>query len=269
MKRNHLVRILGGFVVLLAILACALPGQTAQPASVLNVRRTVVALTSTAGALANLNTATPSPMPTETIVPTPKISSYGTSLINLPDGSMQFVDHVAGVQTIFPLGWLVFRVGEQEYYAAWEKQEMQNPEFGDIFATMQNADPKILRAVALDLRPGHMPNGILTGASIIFLPDDKTSLEEWEKTRKARHSPCVNYKFLSASYPQTANDTRVLVVEERCSAEAGKGNIYERAVYFSLPSGTLHIDLETNLDQKDATLLEFNQMVDSLTSITP
>lgn len=269
MNRNHLGQILIGFILLLAIPACGLPGRTAQPASVINAKRTAVALTSTAGALANLNTATPSPVPTETIVPTPKISSSGTSLINLTDGSTQFIDHVAGVQMVFPSGLLVFRVGEPEYYAAWEKQEMQNPEFGKVFATIQNLDPKNLRVVAFDMRPEHMPNGLITGTNIIFLPEDKSSLEEWEKTKRSRHKPCVNYKFISSSYSQTTNGTRVLVVDESCSAAAGKGTIYERAIYLSLPSGTLHVDFETDSAYKDAALLQLDQVVNSIIPITP
>lgn len=260
-------------VLLTAMIACVLPGQTMQPAPVANPINIETAVAGTAQAAeqqtqqANAVSATETFAPTDAPTPTPKVSSSGAALVNLADGSVQFLDYAAGVQMVLPAGFIVFRVGEPEYYAAWERPEMQNPEFRDIFSAMQNLDPKNLRAVALDARPEHMPNGILTGISVIFLPGDTTTLEEWEKDRKSRRNPSADYKFISSSYSQTTSGIRDLVVE--LSYRNQKGTIYERPVYFSLPSGTLHIDLETDLSYKDAALLEFDRVLSSLTLLHP
>lgn len=269
------MQMLGVLLLLLAALACVLPGQAVQPMPTLVPGGVETAIFSTAHAAETQTaqvvavTTTAFPAPSESPTPIPRISSSGTSLVNLADGSTQLLDYTAGIQMVFPSGLLVFRVGEPEYYAAWEKNEMQNPELRDVFSALSNLDPKNLRVVALDLRPDRMPNGIMTALNLIYLPGDTTSLKEWEQVRKSRGRPCVGYKFIASNLVQTANGTQVLIVEERCSAESNKGTIYERAVYFTLPTGTMHLDLETNLDYKDSALAEFDQVVNSISPFTP
>lgn len=271
MNQNFLRHTVSAFVLLLAIVACVLPGQAPRSVPAPNSINIETAVAGTAQAAAQQTQQASSPTatiaPADTVTPAPKVSSSGAALVNLADGSVQFLDYAAGVQIVLPAGFIVFRVGEPEYYAAWEKPEMQNSEFQDIFSAMQNLDPKNLRVVALDARPEHMPNGILTGISVIFLPGDTTTLEEWEKDRKSRRSPSADYKFISSSYSQTPSGIRDLVVE--LSYRNQKGTIYERPVYFSLPSGTLHIDLETDLSYKDVALLEFDRVLSSVTLLNP
>src|SRR5262245_14678976 len=262
MKRQRLYL----FWVLLVVLAAGC-GRSAQVVPTVDSSARETALAGTA--VAAFGTATSTLAPTETPIPTPRISSAGTSLRSLADGSTEFTDHVAGFQMLFSSIWLVFRVGEPEYYAAWEKPEMQAPEFQEMFTSMQNLDPKNLRVVALDTRPEHRPNGTITGISVISLPGEMTSLEKWEKARKNRQNPCVGFKFIASSYQQTVNGIRILVMEESCSAGAGKGTLYYRDVYFSLPSGTMHLNFETNFDYRDAPVLEFEQAVNSLTLLSP
>jgi hypothetical protein len=213
--------------------------------------------------------------PTETAAPsatatsTPKLSNAGTSLLTLADGSTQFIDHVAGVQIVFPALWLVFRVGEPEYYAAWEKPETQNPTFLDIFAATQSQDPNVFRVDALDTRPGYAPDGIATTIGVVFQAGDLHSLEEWQKIAKNEHLPCQGYRFLDSNLVQTSNGIRVLVVEKSCMASKQDATLYFRYVFFSLPTGTLHIDFETHFDHKDALLPEFDQVANNVTLLNP
>jgi hypothetical protein len=270
MNRKHLGQILSGFLLLLAIPACALPGRTAQPASVVNAKRTAVALTSTAGALANLNTATPSPIPTETIVPTPKISLAGTSLIEQQDQSYSFIDHTAGIQLAIPAGWMPIRVNEEEYYKAFSSDVvLQNPPISEHLTAIQNVKPDILRLDAIDIRPGHIPNGIITNVNVIFEAGDVRSLEKWEQAERNRKSPYKKYRFVSSSYPQTANGTKVLLIEEHWAAAGDKGTIYYRGIFFPLPTGTIVLDFFTDSDFKDTVLPDFEQIVNSLAPLTP
>lgn len=262
MKRKKHYLFLGLFVILMA--GCGRPAQ-AIPTVDTSARETALAGT----AVAAFGTATPIPSPTETSIPTPKISSAGTSLLRLADGSIQFTDHIAGFQMVFSSIWLVFRVGEPEYYAAWEKPEMQAPEFQNMFTSMQSLDPKNLRVIALDTRPEHRPNGTITGISIISLPGQMTSLEEWERARKNGTNPCVGFKFIASSYQQTTNGIRILVTEESCSGGAGKGTVYDRDVYFNRATGTIHLNIETDFDTRDVPLLEFEQVVNSLILLNP
>jgi hypothetical protein len=273
MHRYHLRQTLPGFILLLAIIACGLPAQS-SPTPVTNPSSVETSLASTARALAQQTetaqgfTATPSVVPTLTLTPTPKISSAGSSLENLADGSVRFTDHLAGMQMIFPSVWLVFRVGEPEYYAAWEKQGMKNPQLQNVFASLNTLDPKVLRVVAFDLREDHMPDGLVTASSVVFLAGDTLPLEEWEKTRKAKPNPCAGFKFISSGYSQTDSDIRTLVMDVSCST-AGDASVYYRDVYFSLSSGTVHLSFETNLGYKDDPLHELEQVINSIRLLNP
>ena len=264
MKSKKQYLFTGLLIVMVSAGAC---GQAAPAVPTIDTSARATSLAGTA--VAAFGTATPIPSPTETPVPTPRISSAGTSLLSLADGSTQFTDHAAGFQMLFSSIWLVFRVGEPEYYAAWEKPEMQAPEFQNMFTSLQSLDPKNLRVIALDVRPDHRPNGTITGISVVSLPGQMTSLEEWERTRKNRKNPCVGFKFIASSYQQTINGIRILVTEESCSGETGKGTVYDRDVYFGLSTGTIHLNMETNFDTRDVPLLEFEQMVNGLTLLNP
>ena len=95
------------------------------------------------------------------------------------------------------------------------------------------------------------------------------SLEKWEQAERKRRPPLANYKFLRSSYPTIDDGTRVLVIEESWDASSNKGTIFYRGVFFSLPTGTIVLDLYTNTEFKDTILPDFDQLVNSLTLLTP
>lgn len=274
MNQSNFHNTLGGFVILLAIVACVLPSQPTPLAPETNPNLIETAVVGTAQAAAqqteqaSLVTSTPISIPTETLVATPKISSAGTSLLTLADGSTQFSDHVAGVQMVFPPGWLVVRLGEEEYYAAWEKKEIHSPEFLNVYSRIQDQDPKLFRVHALDTRPGYTLNGIITNISVVFQAGDTQPLEEWEKAFRDQPLPYKGFKFISSSYPQTNNGIRVLVTEASWLNTDGGTNYY-RYVFFSLPSGTVHLDFETSFDYKDVMLPELDHVVNSVKLLGP
>lgn len=270
MHQTGLHRTLGGFAVLLAIIACALPTQTIQPTpgTAPNATETATVSTLESEAPPTQIAVTATAVATETIPPTPKISSAGTSLLSLADGSTQFTDHTAGIQILFSPIWVVFRVGEPEYYQAWEKHGAQNLAAIDALSAMQNLDPKVLRVVALDLRPEHMPDEMLTALSVIYLAGDLQDLKEREKVRRNQHSPCAGYQFISSNYPQTNNGIQTLVMDESCKATDERTILY-RDIYFHVPSGMIHINFETNFDYRDTPLLEFEQVLNNITLLNP
>lgn len=274
MQQRSLHRTLGKIAIFLALIACALPAQVIQPTPAIdpNAIETAIvgtlesAARQTEQAVLHLPTATSAPAATLTL--TPGISSAGTSLLHLADGSVQFSDHTAGVQIQFSPIWLVFRVGEPEYYEAWEKPGAQHLAAIEAFSAMQNLDPKVLRVVALDLRPEHMPGEMITALTVIYLAGDGQDLKEREKVRRAQHSPCAGYKFLSSRYPQTANGILTLVMDERCQA-TGERMIFYRDVFFHVPSGMIHINFETNFNDKDMPLIELDQVLNSIRFLSP
>lgn len=262
--------------ILLIIVACVLPSQTTPPApsgNSINIE-TVVAGTAQAASTqtAQANPVLPTAMPaaTETFTPTPQVSVSGTSLIVQEDQSTVFIDYRAGIQLVIPPGWMAIRLNEKEYFDAFESEAArQNPEIWDRLSRTRDLDPVYFRLDAIDIRPGHSPDGILSNMNVIFQPGDKRTLEEWEQAERDQYRSYADFKFISAQYPTTSNGTRVLLLEESFSASRDKGTIYYQGVFFNVSTGTVVLDFYTNSAYKDAVLPDFVSVVNSLTSFTP
>jgi hypothetical protein len=152
---NKLYLSLSGLVMLMTIVACVIPGQTTQPSPIANPN---ILETSIAGTAQVSVQETPAPniktlVPTEAFTPTSIFSSYGTSLSKREDDSTLFIDHTAKVQIIFPSNWMAIRVGEPEYYRAWEKEGTQNPALFKAISAIQNLDLNSFRITAFDTHP--------------------------------------------------------------------------------------------------------------------
>jgi hypothetical protein len=275
MKPNKLYLSLSGFIILMTIVACVIPGQTTQPAPITNPSSVETAFASTARALAqqtetaNGFTATPIIVPSDTLTPTPKISLAGASLVIRDDQSAVFTDHKAGIQLIVPAGWMPIRVNEEEYYRAFTLDVvLENQAFSNHLTNIQDANIDKFRLDAVDIRDGHTPDGILSNIQVIFEPGDLRSLEKWEQAERDRYHPFADFRFIASNYPQTANGTRVLVIEQSWST-GQTHTVYYRGVFFSLSSGTMVLDFYANNDFKDTVLPDFEQVVNSLTLLNP
>lgn len=275
MNKNYSRHALSAFILLLAIVACALPGQTIQPAPVTNPNAVETAVAGTALAAekqtqqANLVPPTATIAPTITMTPAPKISSAGTSLLNLADGSTQFTDHVAGMQVVFPPGWLLVRVGELEYYAAWERQESTNRHFRDIFTDMQDLDPKAFRVHALDIRPEHMANDDIPLVVVVFVEGDTKTLDEIKKIEIEDHPPLTAYKLLSSNSFETSQGIQALSTEIQWQSAEENRLGYRKRVIFKVPGGSMGIDLLIFEDEKEIMRPEFEQLINTVVLFTP
>jgi hypothetical protein len=276
MNRNNLQIMFTSFVILLAMIACVLPSQTVQPTPGIDPNAIETSIVGTLEASARQTeqasflTPTAPLVPTETLTLTPKISDSGTSLVIREDQSTLFTDYKAGFQLTIPAGWMAVRLDGEEYLQAFDSDiVLQTPEIWERLTVIRDANVDVFRLDAIDVRPGHMPNGILSTINVVFESGNTQGLETWEQAERDRHHPYADFKFISSSYPQLANGTQVLVIEQRFSAAANKGTIYYRGVFFLLPSGTIVLDFHTNLDFKDSMLLEFDQVVNSLTPLNP
>lgn len=264
MNHKHFYQTCIGFILLLILTACGKPAPATNPPAV------ETSLAATARAFAKQTetviqlSATPAATATIAPTPTPKISLNGTSLIFNEDQTTRFVDHKAGIELTIPAGWMPFRVNEQEYYQAFTSEVvLANPALNDRLTQVQDMDVDHFRLDAFDIREGHIPNGIISDISVIFQPGDMRSLEQWAKAEGNRKSPFKNYRLLSMGYPKTADGTRVLVIEQTWAKDQSS-TVFHRAVFFSLPTGTLVLDFYTNKEFKDTTLPDFEQVVNSL-----
>jgi len=197
--------------------------------------------------------------------PTPKVSPItGTSLVALGNQGTLFIDPKAGIQITIPPGWLAVRPNEDEYYKAFGlKEVLSSPEINDRLAKLQSTNTDYFRLDAIDTRPNHVVNGIISVMSVNFQPADFRTLEKWAESERSKKSPFKEYRFLAATFQKTADGTRVLVVDENWRGSP-TGIIFHREIFFSLASGTLIIDLQTNRDFKDTVLPEFEQVINSL-----
>ena len=269
MKQQRVRRAINAFVLLLMLAGCGKGQPITNPPSV------ETSLASTARALAkqtetaNPVTATATMIPTVTSTPTPKISLNGTSLLDQEDGSALFVDHKAGIQLTIPAGWMALRVNEQEYYNAFTADVvLANPAISEHITQIQDADLTKFRLDAIDIREGHIPNGIISYMNVIFEPGDTRTLEKWAKAEGNQRKPFKNFRVVSMGYPKTEDGTKVLVIEETWSRDASN-LIFYRGVFFSLPTGTLVLDFYTNNSFKDTVLPDFEQVVNSVKPLSP
>jgi len=271
MKPNLLhSTVIGSFIMLIAS-SCG--GNAPEP--IVNPPGVETSLASTALVLAkqteaaNPFTATPSPTASEAPTPTPKISVNGTVLEIRKDQSALFTDHKAGIQLLIPTGWLPLRVNENEYYQAFTSEfASANPAISEHLTQIQDADLNNFRLDAIDVREGHTVNGILTNINVLFYPDDVRSLEELAQAEGKKKSAFKDYIFLNRGYPKTADGTRILVIDRTWRQDQTK-KMFQRSVFFRLPTGALVLNLYSNRDFKDTVLPDFEQVVNSVSSINP
>jgi hypothetical protein len=269
MKLNHRNSLAIGFLLLLSLVAC---GQRVKPATQTNPSGVETALASTARALAKQTetaqgfTPTPPVIPSETLTPTPKVSSLGTSLEKLADGSTRFTDYTAGIQVVFPTSWLAIRVGEAEYYQAWDKEAVKVPVFQDIFVAMQNTDPNLFRVTAVDMR-SEVTYDTFSKMEIVFAPDDQRTVNEIRISQTKKKYPLTKFKLLSSRLEKSPDgfDTAVIEFQWESKTPQNESSLnYHKEIIFKTPSGAIAIQLFTELDRKDSVMLEFDKVVDSV-----
>jgi len=275
MNQNHLSQTLGTLVLVLAMIACAIPGQispTTPPASP-NLIETSVAGTAQAAVRqteqTSLVTGTPMIAPTEHLPAPEVISSSGTSLVKLGDGSTQFKDHRAGIQIIFPPHWMPIRVGESEYYAASEKWGTQNAWFLEEIGWIQNLDVNLFRVNAYDTEPTHLFYGTFPKINVVFHQGDTRTLKQVEADeKKIIANSATRDKFLSSSFQETPSGLPILVFQSEWKAQSYDIG-HDTGTFFKVPTGMIFIDFYIPSDQQEVMEPERAQIVESITLFTP
>lgn len=274
MPRNQRNALLFSSILFVWLAAC---GRSVTPAPITNPGSVETSLASTARWLAQQTetaqgfTATPPVVPTVTMTPTPKISSAGTSLEILSDGSTRFTDHTAGIQAVFPPGWLAVRVGETEYYQAWDKLAAKNPVFQNVFASIQNTDPSQFRVTAIDTR-SEVTQQSLAKIDIVFLAKDERSLNELRIAQTNQKRAVAKFKVLSSTLTKTTTGLEVAIVDLQWQSVTPENEFflsYHRDVIFKVAAGTVDIQLFSALSEKDRLLPELEKVLDSLTLLNP
>ena len=261
-----------GSILFFSIMACIVPGLSqpaAPPTFDLSMIPTMVVLTANALEAQTALAAPPTPtlMPTESATATPKISLSGTSLLVRDDQTTVFTDREAGVEFVIPTGWMPLRVNEQEYFDAYVSDAAKDPAIYDRLVQIQTADPARFRLDAIDIRPGHTINGIITVMDFVFEAEELRSSAEISKEWRDAGKPYDNYKLISSGYEQAANGIKILVIEQKWNASPDV--LYYKGVFFKITSGMIRFDFYTNLVFKDTVLPDFQMLIDSVTLLAP
>jgi len=266
-------------LLVLTMLACALPGQTtaSTPAPTFDSARldTMIAKTVTA-AIAQTQQAEPTatqapintPVPTET--PSPTLVVSGSSLTQQSDGTTLFADSEGGYQLSVAPGWLPVRINEQEYYDAYTLEAAADTAVQDALMSIQKMNPNDFRLFVYDLQDGHLQNGFLTNINLIWDRTGTISLENEDGIKELAAilpNSMPNLVVQSSSIATNANDVKTGTILSEIPTKAANGTditIIQKQVFINLETGVLVITFTTDKALQDATMPFFDTLVESI-----
>lgn len=266
--------------LLMTMPGCAVPGLStasdSAPAPDIGRLETMVAETVSA-AIAQTEQAAQTPQPpvltdkaTETPVSNGEAETSSSSLAAQSDGTILFVDDLAGYQLNVPPGWLPVRINEQEYYDAFSLPAASEQAVQDALIDIKTLDPGKFRLFVYDLQDGHMENGVITNINLVWDSQESISLEGETGIREIidgllNSTPELNVTSYSIS--STANEIPIGVILSELPGKTFDGIdvvLFQKQVYLNLPAGTLVLTFTTENNFRDATLSFFDSMVDTL-----
>jgi hypothetical protein len=268
---------------LIVIMACALPGGSADPTSEpvptvdtellqVMVNRTVTA----ALALTEQAAATPEMQMDEATEPSPtpaaadETPTTGSSLAPQTDGTTLFTDEGAKFQLNVSPGWLPVRIDQPEYYDAFSLPAAADAAVQRALMNIKTLDPNTFRLFIYDLQDGHMINGVITSVNFVWDPQVTIPLETESAIRQASEDLAAsipNLNIDSYSVSATASNIPIGVILSNIPGKTFEGTdvvLFQKQVYLNLPVGSLVISFTTEQNFKDATLPFFDTMVETI-----
>jgi hypothetical protein len=267
--------------LMMTLPGCVVPGLStaSNPAPLPDdgVRLETMVAETVSAALAQTGQAAPSPLPVvetaETAPPTvagENPANSRSSLAAQSDGTILFVDELAGYQLNVPPGWLPVRINEQEYYDAFSLPAASEQAVQDALIEIKGFDPAEFRLFIYDLQDGHMENGVITHVNLVWDSQGGISLDDETGLRETidgllNSTPELN--VVSYSIDSTANEIPIGMILSELPGKTFDGIdvvLFQKQVYLNLPVGTLVLTFTTENNFKDATLSFFDSMVDTL-----
>lgn len=266
MKKNHFSLFISVFAILFAMIACVLPGQTAQPASDPNAIGTAIAGTSQAAMqqtlVAQLSTVTPE-------------GPTGMMLETLPDGSTKYTDYDAGFEVIFPVGWLAVRPNSDEFNAALSGEGAVNSMLHDQM-TVDQVEAADYRLLGYILRPDIKQNVIFGFSRTSWDPDDSAMLDNanmGELVRGLESQTDIPGFRVDVAQIYDDGNTRVIEVGGRWSLNDGTSNPipFYSVFFFFKPTqdSTVRVTITILQDYQDDFAADVESIKDSIRVIKP
>lgn len=172
MNKNYLRHVLSAFVILIAMVACVLPGQPTQPVPVTTPGARETSIASTAQAVVEQTAAAQSGA-TET-----SADMTGTTLEQAPDGTTQYTDYDGGFEITLPVGWLAVRPNSDEFEAALAKEGAVNSMLQEQMTADQAGYVVTYdRLYSYILRPDIKKDVIFGFSKMVWDSDDSAALD--------------------------------------------------------------------------------------------
>ncbi len=271
--------IFAAFLLLLAGLACAIPGQEAASTSAPTVdpaqldaivaetvaavlQQTASAPTSTQSATA---TSQPAAEPSFTSTPWPQ-----SSLTNQVDGTIFFVDEKAGYNFYISPGWLPVRIDQMEYYDAFSLPQAADPIVQAALMDINDLDPNLYRLFIYDLQDGHLQSGFVNNVNIVWnqgLAINLKTEDEIKKTAETLPSAIPGLTVTSSSASKTSSGIPIGVILSEIAGKKSDGtdlSLFQKQVFLNVKEGVLVLTFTTEQGIKDATLPFFDTLVESI-----
>lgn len=275
-NRGYLMAVL----LLLTALACVVPGL--QPASAIpptpDTRLDVMVAETVAAALTltqqvptatSTSTPTATPTPTSTPLPVEPTKAEESVLDENTDGTSSFIDMAAKYQFTVPVAWLPLRINSPEYDEAVLLPEASNPAIQNQLSVIQKQDPNVFRLFMLDINEEHIDSGFVSNVNLVWDPQMEISV-----------ATDSDLKGLAATLPTSLKDAKVTNVEIKTTAgglsygvitattplmtqEGARLNVYQKLVFFDLPTGTLTATLSTTEKWQSTVEPSFDEFVES------
>ena len=243
MKQN---RLLLSILLLISMLACAIPGLDAQAPSAANPNMISTIVVSTANAAAS-QTAEAQPFAAETPADAAVSEEAGTIVELLPDGTTKYDDYDAGFEITFPNGWLAIRPSSDEFNTALAKADAGNPVLHDQMTTdMAGYDASVDRLYSYVLRPDIEKNAIFGFSKLAWDSDDTTSLSNATMGGLIRDlessGDIPGFRADTAQLHENGNAVEIIEIGGRFTISDGQGGtipLYATFVFFKPASNSL------------------------------
>lgn len=234
-------------VILMAVVACVLPGQATQPAPTIDLSAMETAAANTAQVAA---TQTEQAKP-DTATPRPT----GLLKEEQSDGATLFSDYDGGYQITFPEGWTVVIPEEDDISKALSTIPEQEENLSKLIEAAMNADVNnMIRAFGFNLKAqqgeytpniniSQNTNSLLLAASLKDLVDATVA-----------YYPSMNIEVISSGVKETASGMEMGVIEAQWTMNAPGGekiDLQQKQVMFKSEGGVVILTFST---VKDATI---------------
>ena len=270
MNPNHLRHAASAFVILIAIVACVLPGQSIQPPPAINPDTIQTAVAGTAQAAAEQTAAA------QLFTETP-VGMTGTTIEQLPDGTTRYTDYDAGFEVTFPPGWLALRPNSEEFNAALVNPGATNSMLHEqMTADQAGYEANYDRLYSYILRPDIKTDVMFGFSKTAWDPDDPMMLDNanmGELVRGLESQAFIPGFRVDIAQMHDEGNTRVIEVAGHWTLNDGTSDPvpFYSIFYFFKPTqtSTVRITISFVQDYQDEFAADVKSIMDSIKVIEP